>query len=52
MDAELKKAEKKTRLKDEEVKNLIRRSQEGDQGARDLIVEKICALSGRLSSAF
>lgn len=40
MDAELKKAENKARLKDEEVKNLIRRSQEGDQGARDLIVEK------------
>ncbi|MGG3433794.1 RNA polymerase sporulation sigma factor SigF [Heyndrickxia coagulans] len=40
MDAELKKAENKARLKDEEVKNLIRRSQEGDQEARDLIVEK------------
>nr|CAA90874.1 sigma factor [Heyndrickxia coagulans DSM 1 = ATCC 7050] len=40
MDAELKKAENKARLKDEEVKNLIRRTEEGDQEARDLIVEK------------
>ncbi|GER72386.1 RNA polymerase sporulation sigma factor SigF [Weizmannia acidilactici] len=40
MDVELKKGKKQAQLKDEEVKDLIRRSQDGDQAARDLIVEK------------
>ncbi|WP_018660519.1 RNA polymerase sporulation sigma factor SigF [Heyndrickxia acidiproducens] len=40
MDVELKKGKKHTYLKDEEVKDLIRRSQSGEQAARDLIVEK------------
>ena len=40
MDVELKKETKMTYLKDGEVKELIRQSQEGNQKARDLIVEK------------
>ncbi|MGG4036848.1 RNA polymerase sporulation sigma factor SigF [Heyndrickxia ginsengihumi] len=40
MDVELKKNKKQTYLKDNEVKELIKKSQEGDQQARDQIVEK------------
>lgn len=40
MDVEVKKDTKQTYLKDQEVKELIKRSQDGDQSARDLIVEK------------
>lgn len=40
MDVEVSKDKNEPFLKDEEVKELIRRSQEGDQGARNLIAEK------------
>ncbi|PMC39486.1 RNA polymerase sporulation sigma factor SigF [Bacillus sp. UMB0899] len=40
MDVEVKKDQSNTQLKDHEVKELIRRSQEGDQEARDLIIQK------------
>ncbi|MBS4199558.1 RNA polymerase sporulation sigma factor SigF [Bacillus sp. FJAT-49732] len=40
MDVELKKEANKGFLKDAEVKEYIRRSQEGDQEARDILVEK------------
>ena len=40
MDVEVKNEKSQTYLKDHEVKELIRRSQEGEQDARDLIVEK------------
>ncbi|MBS4173337.1 RNA polymerase sporulation sigma factor SigF [Bacillus sp. FJAT-49736] len=40
MDVEVKKENKQSFLKDQEVKELIQRSQEGDQEARNLIVEK------------
>ncbi|MFD1707088.1 RNA polymerase sporulation sigma factor SigF [Siminovitchia sediminis] len=40
MDVELKKDSSKSFLTDEEVKEYIRRSQDGDQEARDLLVEK------------
>ncbi|MGM0874068.1 MAG: RNA polymerase sporulation sigma factor SigF [Bacillota bacterium] len=40
MDVEVKNDNSKTQLKDHEVKELIRRSQEGDQEARDLIIQK------------
>ncbi|KKI93089.1 sporulation sigma factor SigF [Bacillus sp. SA1-12] len=40
MDVEVKNDQSKTQLKDHEVKDLIRRSQEGDQEARDLIIQK------------
>lgn len=40
MDVEVKKEKDKTQLKDHEVKDLIKRSQTGDQQARDLIVQK------------
>jgi len=40
MDVEVKKDNSQTYLKDHEVKELILRSQQGDQGARDLIVQK------------
>jgi RNA polymerase sporulation-specific sigma factor len=40
MDVEVKNDNSKTQLKDHEVKELIRRSQEGDQDARDLIIQK------------
>lgn len=39
-------------VKDHEIKELIRRSQQGDQQARDEIIEKICGLFGRLCSGF
>ncbi|KOO44036.1 RNA polymerase sporulation sigma factor SigF [Priestia koreensis] len=40
MDVEVKNDKSESYLKDFEVKALIKRSQQGDQGARDLIVEK------------
>jgi len=40
MDVEVKKETNQTYLKDEEIKRLIKQSQEGDQEARNLIVEK------------
>ncbi|MDQ0177863.1 RNA polymerase sporulation sigma factor SigF [Bacillus chungangensis] len=40
MDVELKKGEKQTYLKDNEVKQLIKQSQAGDPKARDTLVEK------------
>ncbi|USK32408.1 RNA polymerase sporulation sigma factor SigF [Bacillus sp. F19] len=40
MDVEVKNDISKTQLKDHEVKELIKRSQQGDQSARDTIVEK------------
>jgi RNA polymerase sporulation-specific sigma factor len=40
MDVEVKKDKEQSFLKDTEVKELIQRSQEGDQSARDLIVQK------------
>ena len=40
MDVEVKKDNSQTYLKDHEVKELILRSQQGDQAARDLIVQK------------
>lgn len=40
MDVEVKKNNKDTYLKDHEVKDLIKRSQDGDQIARDTIVER------------
>ncbi|MDQ0225031.1 RNA polymerase sporulation sigma factor SigF [Metabacillus niabensis] len=40
MDVEVKNENSKAQLKDHEVKELIRRSQEGDQEARDLIIQK------------
>ncbi|RHW41189.1 RNA polymerase sporulation sigma factor SigF [Neobacillus notoginsengisoli] len=40
MDVEVKKDRSQPFLKDHEVKDLIKRSHEGDQGARDMIVEK------------
>lgn len=40
MDVEVKKDNSQTYLKDHEVKELILRSQQGDQDARDLIVQK------------
>ncbi|MDN4527322.1 RNA polymerase sporulation sigma factor SigF [Fictibacillus fluitans] len=40
MDVEVKGGKNKSYFKDEEIKLLIKRSQEGDQSARDLIVEK------------
>src|SRR5690606_5521359 len=40
MDVELKNEKKQTYLKDEEVKEYIRRSQQGDQQARDILVER------------
>nr|WP_263325846.1 RNA polymerase sporulation sigma factor SigF [Neobacillus sp. Marseille-Q6967] len=40
MDVEVKNDKSHTYLKDHEVKELIKRSQDGDQDARDLIVEK------------
>lgn len=46
MDVEVKAEKGQTYLKDNEVKELIKQSQSGDQGARDKIVQKICVLSG------
>lgn len=40
MDVEVKKDNSKTQLKDHEVKELILRSQKGDQEARDIIIQK------------
>ncbi|SDM78954.1 RNA polymerase sporulation-specific sigma factor [Fictibacillus solisalsi] len=40
MDVEVKGGKNESYFKDEEIKLLIKRSQEGDQSARDLIVEK------------
>ncbi|WP_226666951.1 RNA polymerase sporulation sigma factor SigF [Metabacillus litoralis] len=40
MDVEVKNDQTNTQLKDHEVKELIRRSQEGDQDARDLIIQR------------
>ncbi|MCA1030601.1 RNA polymerase sporulation sigma factor SigF [Bacillus timonensis] len=40
MDVEVKNDKKETYLKDEDVKELIKRSQSGEQSARDLIVQK------------
>jgi RNA polymerase sigma factor (sigma-70 family) len=40
MDVEVKKDKAQTYLKDHEVKELIKKSQDGDQAARDLIAEK------------
>ena len=40
MDVEVKKDKEQSFLKDTEVKELIKRSQEGDQSARDTIVQK------------
>lgn len=40
MDVEVKSGKNQTYLKDHEVKELIHKSQNGDQGARDLIVQK------------
>jgi RNA polymerase sporulation-specific sigma factor len=40
MDVEVKNDKTETYLKDNEVKSLIKRSQNGEQEARDLIVQK------------
>ncbi|RDT51802.1 RNA polymerase sigma-F factor, partial [Enterobacter roggenkampii] len=40
MDVEVKKQAKKAQLSNDEVKELIKKSQDGDQQARDLLVEK------------
>jgi RNA polymerase sporulation-specific sigma factor len=40
MDVEVKKDKAQTYLKDHEFKELIKKSQDGDQAARDLIAEK------------
>lgn len=40
MDVEIKNENEKVHLKDEEVKELIRRSQEGEKEARDILVQK------------
>ena len=40
MDVEVKNDKGQTYLKDHEVKELIKKSQEGDQASRELIVEK------------
>ncbi|MBS4161664.1 sigma-70 family RNA polymerase sigma factor, partial [Klebsiella pneumoniae] len=40
MDVEVKKENQSTQLKDHEVKELIKNSQNGDQRARDLLIEK------------
>lgn len=40
MDVEVKKNSKNAQLKDHEVKELIKKSQEGDQQARDLLIGK------------
>lgn len=40
MDVEVKKNGKNAQLKDHEVKELIKQSQNGDQQARDLLIEK------------
>ncbi|ETB71924.1 RNA polymerase sigma70, partial [Bacillus sp. CPSM8] len=40
MDVEVKKENQNTQLKDHEVKELIKNSQNGDQKARDLLIEK------------
>lgn len=40
MDVEVKKEKKNVYLKDHEVKDLIKRSQDGDHSARDIIIEK------------
>ncbi|MCY7493078.1 RNA polymerase sporulation sigma factor SigF [Bacillus safensis] len=40
MDVEVKKQAKKAQLSNDEVKKLIKKSQDGDQQARDLLVEK------------
>jgi RNA polymerase sporulation-specific sigma factor len=40
MDVEVKKEKNETYLKDHEVKELIKRSQSGEQAARDLIIQK------------
>lgn len=40
MDVEVKGSKSEPFLKDEEIKLLIKQSQEGDQSARDTIVEK------------
>lgn len=40
MDVEVKKEKNETYLKDHEVKELIKRSQSGEQSARDLIIQK------------
>lgn len=43
MDVELKKDKgKPSILKDHEVKDLIQKSQQGNQEARELLVQKIC----------
>lgn len=46
MDVEVKNGNSQTYLKDNEVKELIKKSQAGDQASRDLIVQKIRALFG------
>lgn len=40
MDVQLKKEARKGFLSDSEVKDFIKKSQEGDQHARDILVEK------------
>ena len=52
MDVELKKEKTGKFLKDQEVKDLIKRSQAGNQEARDEIVEKNIRLSGLSSKDF
>lgn len=52
MDVEVKKNGKNAQLKDHEVKELIKQSQNGDQQARDLLIEKTCVLFGQSYSGF
>lgn len=52
MDVEVKKENQSTQLKDHEVKELIKNSQNGDQRARDLLIEKTCVLFGQSFSVF
>ena len=52
MDVEVKTEKSQPYLKDNEVKELIKKSQDGDQSARDLIVQKNMRLFGLLSNGF
>ena len=51
MDVEVKKENQNTQLKDHEVKELIKNSQNGDQKARDLLIDKciVVPISGEES---
>lgn len=52
MDVEVKNEHSNGQLKDQEVRDLIKRSQQGDQAARDLLIQKTCGSFGQLCSDF